>query len=170
MITVEKEDKAGCLDLQGKVRVPLLFNRLDKLTGSDYWQAQRDIIGSHGLVDGSGNVIIDFRWDDITCLQDRERTFIVCKGEAKFPWPDWVKDGLIKIYATFGKAWQPDRLCYVYDAQGQLLWRNDDWLNHLDYYLIALGIFFVFLSLFRYRRYRKLLSCSPLPPGERGRG
>ncbi len=156
LVTVKKEGKIGRLDLQGKEQMPLQFNRLYKVTGSDYWQAQRDFIGLDGLVDGSGKVVIDFRWDSIYDLQARECTFIVCNGEAKFPFPDWVKDGLIKIYATFGKAWQPAKLCHVYDAQAHLIWRSDDWVNHIDYYLSALGICFVLLGLYRYLRYRKL--------------
>ena len=157
MITDQKEGRVGRLDLQGKERIPLQFNQLHKVTGSDYWQAQRDFMGSYGLVDGSGKVVIDFRWDDITDIQDHDRTFFVCKGEAKFPFPDWVQESLIKIYARFGKAWQPSKLCHVYDAQAHLLWSSDDWLNYIDYYLTVAGICLLLLGLNRYRRYRKLL-------------
>lgn len=154
LVTVKKEGRKGLLDLQGKELMPLQFNLLYKVTGSNYWEAQRDFMGLNGLVDGSGKVVIDFRWDDIYDLQDRERTFVVCDGEAKFPFPEWVKDGLVKIYATFGKAWQPSKLCHVYDSQAHLIWRSDNWLNHIDYYLSATGISLMLLGLNRYRRYR----------------
>lgn len=155
LVKVQKEGKTGCLDLQGKERIPLQFSQLHKLTGSDYWEAQPEFMGLHGLIDDSGKVILNFRWGDITDLNVGDRTFFVCEGEAKFPFPDWVQDGLIKIYAKFGKAWQPNKLCHVYDAHAHLLWSSDDWFNHLDYYLTALGICFVLLGLLKYRGYRK---------------
>lgn len=159
LIRVKKDGKEGLITLNGQVIVPIEYYKLSRSYGTEFWEANKGWITSSmkGLFNDKGQCVLDFQWDDIDAVEDRTagKLYYCCERDAVFPFPDWVQDWLIKLYAKFDKAWTPSKICHVYDSKLNLIWRSNDWKNHLEYYTGVLGVVCILLGLWRQWRSSK---------------
>ena len=121
LVTVWKNGKAGCIDKEGNVVIPFVFDDIcDFINGS----AVVILNEKSGLIDRNGNLLIPCEWDDISiCYHSEEPLYAVRKGD---------KYGLMN---ASGQMIQPCELSYVsFDGfqDGLMLIRNEHGYGYVN--------------------------------------